>query len=170
MGKPLIISFDSLITYPFLQFFIIFFKNIHPIYITLFNCYIKYLSIYYLNNLDVTKFFVFFLLERLLDCLDGMVARKYNKCSKLGHYLDKYSDLIFRISLCIVCWKIVYEHRDYSVYWYILVILNIICPGVYILDYINSNIDKNLETGINTFSIYIEDNATILFLTYIRKN
>lgn len=162
MGKPLVRSFDSLITYPLLKYFLPLFKFIHPIYITLLNIYIKFLSIYYLNILNVPKIFFFFSSERLLDCLDGMVARKYNKCSKIGHYLDKYTDLIFRISLCSICWKIVYLYNTYNIYWYILVIFNIICPGVYILDYINNNINKNLETGLNTYSIYLEDNATLL--------
>ena len=162
MGQPLIISFDSLFTYPILSYFLPLFYLVHPIYITLFNFYIKYLSIYHLWYLNSNEILLFFTLERVLDCLDGMVARKYNKCSKLGHYLDKYSDLTFRISLCYVCWSISIEYFRFNNYWFILVFFNLICPGVYVIDYINNNIDKNLETGLNTYSIYIEDNATIL--------
>ena len=97
MGRPLIKSYDSLITYPIIRSIVDNFKDIHPIYITIANIFIKILSLIYLNNFNIIPLFITLILERFLDCLDGEVARKFNKCTNLGHYMDKYSDVIYRL-------------------------------------------------------------------------
>ena len=162
MGKPLTISIDKFITYPLIKYIVPFFKYIHPIIITVFNIYIKYLAIYNLSILNINNILIYLTIERLLDCLDGELARTYNKCTKIGHYLDKYSDLLFRASMCFFCWKIAFTYKSLNIYWYILCIFNIICPLAYFIDYINGKIDHKMVSNSNSYSIYIEDNATII--------
>lgn len=72
------------------------FKYIHPNIITISGLIIN-LIIYYLLNTNNKNYYllIFLILYRwLADCLDGAIARKYNKGSKLGHYLDTFSDII----------------------------------------------------------------------------
>ena len=71
-------------------------KHIHPNIITIsgliLNFYIYHLldtpnsNIYLLGSCIIYRW--------LADCLDGAVARKYKKSSKLGLYLDTLSDVI----------------------------------------------------------------------------
>ena len=75
------------------------FKHIHPNIITtlgiLLNFYIYQLFNY--SNLDNNGSILFLCLfiRWLTDLIDGAVARKYNKGTKLGHYLDTFSDTMF---------------------------------------------------------------------------
>lgn len=71
-----------------------FFKYIHPNIITLFGLILNFVI---LNTLLSHKTFiciVLLVLRYFADCLDGGVARKYSKKSKLGGALDTWSDTI----------------------------------------------------------------------------
>jgi phosphatidylserine synthase len=48
---------------------------------------------------DVWYLILLFLVRHILDCLDGSVARKCNKVSKFGAYLDLSFDYIFFLSI-----------------------------------------------------------------------
>ena len=48
---------------------------------------------------NVWYLIVLFLIRHILDCLDGSVARKCNKSSKFGAYLDLSFDYIFFLSI-----------------------------------------------------------------------
>ena len=169
MGVPLISSFDSLITYPCIEHHLFLFKHIHPILITLGNIYFKYrclFDIQYLNYISLGKNLF---MERYLDCLDGLVARKYNKCTTLGHYMDKYSDVVFRVIMSYQCINIAYQYYALSYYWFAFVSLLVSCPGAYLLDYYKGHINSNMIVPKYSYSIYIEDNASLLciFLPYL---
>ena len=79
-----------------------FLKYIHPNIITIsgliINFYIYYLLYTPHSNIYLLTFFMIY--RWLADCLDGAVARKYNKGSKLGHHLDTISDIILGF-ICI---------------------------------------------------------------------
>jgi phosphatidylglycerophosphate synthase len=75
------------------------FENIHPNCITLFGVGLNVAIFYYLflventeENLPIIGGLMFF--RWLADCLDGNVARKYKKTSKLGNILDSASDIM----------------------------------------------------------------------------
>ena len=75
------------------------FENIHPNAITLVGIICNYFILTEIDNiqtLSINKiYFAFLLLIRFLaDCLDGAVARKYKKTSKLGNILDTISDMM----------------------------------------------------------------------------
>lgn len=75
------------------------FKDIHPNLITSFGLLMNYFIYKELNHgKNVSKLIILLVFRWLADCLDGNVARKYKKCSKLGGYLDTISDcLLFLI-------------------------------------------------------------------------
>ena len=84
ISEYLVERFKSLFTY------------IHPNLITLLGIGLNYFINIFLNtnnNTITTKqFYLFMFLRWIFDCLDGALARKFNKTSTLGHYLDTISD------------------------------------------------------------------------------
>ena len=73
-----------------------FLKDIHPNIISLIGMvcnYFIYIQLYK-NPQNKLLLLVLFNLRTLCDILDGAVARKYGKTSKLGHKLDTISDYI----------------------------------------------------------------------------
>ena len=169
MGSPKIKSFDSIVMYPMLRHILYLFKNIHPNWITLICIIFKCLAIQALDNLHLFKLSIFMLIERVLDCLDGEVARRFKKTSRLGNYLDKYSDVIYRIFMIYYCSKYIITLFSFNIYWVVLLVLTFLCPLVYILDWKNGLLDSQLECRGDGVAIYLEDNSTLLcfILPYI---
>jgi phosphatidylglycerophosphate synthase len=86
------------------------FENIHPNCITLFGVGLNIAIFYYLffvenieDNLLIIGIMLF--LRWLADCLDGNVARKYKKTSKLGNVMDSASDILFLFIIYIYLCK-----------------------------------------------------------------
>lgn len=164
MGRPLTKSIDSYFTYPLVYQFVGYFQDIHPIYITLVCISTKVISLELLS-LKYRYFLAITLLaERFLDCLDGEVARYYQKCTKIGHYLDKYSDLVYRVLMTSDCLTICYQAEIYNVSWYLLLLLSLVCPGVYVYEYLKGKLGTDLIVTKNSYAIIIEDNATLFCL------
>lgn len=92
--------FDSLVTYKLVD--IIANENMEPNVITVINIIPSILSLYYLYKDEYILFFIFLIIRLFLDCLDGHVARKYNKTTDFGADLDHYTDMIFFILLIIL--------------------------------------------------------------------
>ena len=92
--------FDSLVTYKFVD--IIANEQMEPNVITISNIIPSFLALYFLYRCDYILFIIFLVIRLILDCLDGHVARKYNKTSDFGYKLDHYTDLIFYIILIII--------------------------------------------------------------------
>lgn len=93
-------NIDNLFTYKICD--MISNKNMNPNIITLLNIIPSVLSIYFLYKNELILFFIFLIIRIFLDCLDGHVARKYNKVTHLGQMLDKYTDIIFYLVLLLV--------------------------------------------------------------------
>ena len=70
------------------------FKNIHPNYITAVGLLSNILIPYYLDNGKINLANIFLVIRYLTDILDGAVARKYKKTSKLGGLLDTICDVM----------------------------------------------------------------------------
>ena len=89
-----------------------FFKDIHPNAITLVGiiCNIIIFRIVFNNKFNVLNnkhdnivFFIILLVRYLTDILDGKIARKYNKVSRLGNYLDSLSDIM----MCFIMYSFI---------------------------------------------------------------
>ena len=75
------------------------FQNINPNVITSIGMICNYCIFTNIKNhinvpINPYIFALILSVRWLSDCLDGTVARKYKKTSKLGHYLDTISDMI----------------------------------------------------------------------------
>ena len=61
------------------------------------------LSIYSLFNKDHVSFSIFYFVSYFFDCIDGMMARKYNMVSKFGDMYDHAKDcLVFGLIIIIL--------------------------------------------------------------------
>lgn len=165
-GDPLLShSFDELVFYPkCVDPFVRYFRNVHPNYITLFNVFIKYKA--FLSVLAWSPWGLLFwgTVERWLDCLDGRVARRFNKLSTFGHWFDKVTDLIFRwmSAVCAVWMCLPLLWQDILAPGTLIVVC-VACPGVYVYDGWRGRI-VNGNTREDALAIYLEDNATLLCL------
>lgn len=100
------------------------FENIHPNIITIFGIILNGIAFYYyfiLNNKFVTS--VLLILRIVSDNLDGMVARKYNKTSKLGGFLDGIADCI----LLSTIWYGVFDYIGLKFIYKICLTINCGC-------------------------------------------
>ena len=163
MGNPLIPSFDSCIFYPHIVVpSAKYFANIHPNLITIFNCYIKWLAICAVVSWNPWALLFWGSIERYLDCLDGVVARKYNKHSMVGHWLDKGTDLIYRwLSAAAGVYGSVPLLSQDTVAPGCLILVCVALPGIYVWDAYKGNIVHG-NTSVQSIAIHIEDNATLL--------
>jgi phosphatidylglycerophosphate synthase len=166
MGDPLLRwSFDAIFFYPYIvDPWVPYCKSIHPNCITLFNIIVKYYTYMQVIAWNYTGLLWLGTLERFLDCLDGRVARRFNKCSPFGHALDKYSDLIFRFFTAyrLICMAIPLFQQDF-LSPFLLFIVCASCPAIFIIDSMRGKI-QNLETQRDSVAIVVEDNATLLCL------
>lgn len=73
------------------------FENVHPNVITLIGmvCNLILLYLASINAINAVNLFILIFVYVMCDILDGAIARKYKKTSKLGNYLDTLSDFLF---------------------------------------------------------------------------
>jgi len=113
------------------------------------------------NNPNALLVFCCIVYRWLVDCLDGAIARKYNKTSKIGHLLDTMSDVMM---LYITAYFI--QSKVFNIPFYIF--LGIYSVFIWMLND-KYNIIESHNNLKNTDSIDIV-NVSIIFLvnnTYI---
>lgn len=76
------------------------FKKVHPNFITVAGLVSNILIIFLLIKGHIHLANLFLVIKFFCDTLDGQVARKYNKTSKLGGYLDTISDITLLAPYC----------------------------------------------------------------------
>ena len=128
------------------------FKNIHPNIITIIGILINIISIYsfFFMNYKILTGILFFL-RTLCDSLDGMVARYYDKVTKLGGVLDAFADC-FMVSIISFIF-FYYFHLNF----YINLILSILSgSSVFIYLIINDALFIHSNITINPKMTYID--------------
>lgn len=81
------------------------FKNIHPNYISILGLISNFISLYYFEKKELYKSVIFIIIRSIADCLDGIIARKFNKVSYIGGLLDTCNDLTFVSIVCYITFK-----------------------------------------------------------------
>jgi len=94
---------DQIYTDFFLKVFDVILKHIHPTFLTFLGLLTDFIILHFArqNNFVILPIFLF--ARYSFDCLDGAVARKYNKVSNFGGIMDTVADstLIFILSYLI---------------------------------------------------------------------
>jgi phosphatidylglycerophosphate synthase len=139
------------------------FKHIHPNFISLFGMICNIFIIKYLLLREIYLANIFLAIRYFCDILDGAVARRYNKTSKLGGYLDTIDDImLLTLYLGLIIWiktkNILYTKLGFFISLLILVAYLKSYNALY--DHTNlkqggtSKIEKILEFFINN-SLFI---------------
>lgn len=86
---------DQITAYIMIHFDI--FQNVSPNSVTIVGILCNFIILYMTikSEYNYVILFLSIMIRFLSDCLDGAIARKYNKQSKIGHYLDTFSDMFF---------------------------------------------------------------------------
>lgn len=141
------------------------FKYINPNFLTISGLILNFIilklmieGVFYLTSMLL-------LIRYLLDCLDGGVARKYNKKSAIGGALDTWSDTIL-IYVSFYGLFILYE-----IPFAPEVAAFAACFNMYIMSLSNSLVDHaGMKSGKNIISMlyaFLVNNSFILFLLKI---
>ena len=138
-----------------------FLKALHPNIITFFGIGLNLLIYYLLYRIFLMSLFFALFLRYWVDCLDGAVARKYKKVSKIGGYLDTISDhmLIFIILLFVF--------KAFSFEYYILFSIFLVLINLAYLFIIRSLSDhQNIKAKGKNFYNFLVNNSWILYLCF----
>lgn len=138
------------------------FKYISPNTITVVGFLMNFAILYFVTSGLLILSLIFLLFRYLADCLDGGVARKYNKKSKLGGVLDTWSDTVL-IYVSIVGLFYIYNisyASEFAAFFS--------CLNLYVMSLSNSLVDhEGMKNGgsifENIYSFFI-NNSFILFI------
>ena len=105
--------------------------NVSPNMITTIGVLSSLLCAYFLYTKKIYFFIIFYIFAYYCDCLDGYMARKYNKQTVFGDYYDHMTDII---QMCAVFVILIYkynflEHRNIFIVTLLLFIIFAITQG-----------------------------------------
>ena len=104
----------------------------------------------------------------LADCLDGAVARKYNKGSKLGHHLDTISDIILGFICINYIQSFIFNLSfNYSLLIYLIFLFILNKTFNFIETHDNLKKIKNNKAILNNFIVFNINNPIFMFLFII---
>ena len=136
--------------------------NIHPNIITLsniINSIFLFINIKCYNNKKII--IIQMILYYIFDCLDGEVARKCNKQSKLGGYLDTISDMLFfAIILNYFIYKFILKDSKYFNFKYII-LFYLILFSIFDKYY---NLETHTQTNNKLILEYMYNNCIIMLI------
>lgn len=77
--------------------------GISPNAITICNClFVRIPSLYLLIHRHFILFIIALLLNQVLDCLDGQIARRFNCGTAFGAWLDHMTDSVYFVAICLL--------------------------------------------------------------------
>jgi phosphatidylglycerophosphate synthase len=125
---------------------------LEPNQITLFNYLITFLIAYLIYyDYSYLAIIIIVIFRQFLDILDGAIARKCNKYSKLGEKLDIYGDYLLAGLLIIIFY--LKSKNKYIQYGYTILFIYCIIRSVY------AEMNKNLYT--DDLMIFMHDNTIL---------
>ena len=98
-----------------------------------------------------------FLMERLLDALDGHMARKYHEQSRFGALLDSASDKAFFAALAAVSFARTWHTEQRPMFYSLVTVMGLALAGD----------GMPRHTFLGTVSDVIQENAAPIVLTYL---
>ncbi|ATZ80772.1 CDP-diacylglycerol--glycerol-3-phosphate 3-phosphatidyltransferase [Bodo saltans virus] len=140
-----------------------FFEDIEPNYITIVGFVTNFFIFTSIVKQDTTLLPIFLFIRWLADTLDGNVARKYDKKSKLGNFLDVFSDSVLFFGILWLLAKMNNIDTKYVYLLFIGIIVMLLITGE-LLNENKKDINKNTENPITKVCNFLMDNS---FLEYI---
>jgi phosphatidylglycerophosphate synthase len=154
--------------------------NVHPNYITLIALVLS-VGIIFLHLAHFYWAVVFsIIIRQICDCIDGGVARKCNKTSKLGGALDNLADMIMLISISFITFTFVFPNNytfvfvcsggvigSYLIINYFMFNVSYLYDHSYLKDYSDS-IYKNCVAFVANNSLIISIALATVYISYIK--
>ena len=139
------------------------FENIHPNIVTsvgLICNYFIFKSIH-TNSIKSKELAILFGVRWLVDCLDGGIARKYNKKSKLGNLLDGFSDIMF---MGMIFYAILL-HFNLPLWYFIFFILFIVLlEKYYNISESHEKLKNKNDNMFHNMFVFFTNNSFISFI------
>ena len=168
--KTKFIKIDDYLTNKILENIYIF-KNIHPNIITISGLIINYYIYYLLDTLKSNKYLLGFCIiyRWLIDCLDGAIARKYNKSSKLGHHLDTLSDIIISFIAFYSIQKHIFNWSfNTCLIIYVITVFIFIYNNIFDIINTHDNLKNIKKKNMINYSVsFLINNSIILYILFI---
>ena len=145
------------------------FEYIHPNIISLISHLCNILIFFQLfidDEINVPYFAILMFIRYITDILDGAVARKYNKTSRIGHLLDDWGDIIMGTILILYVTKNIFN-IDYIYPIISLIIITILWFSNFENSDINHDEAKNLNNSKNIFRqilAFLINNSFVLYI------
>jgi len=144
------------------------FKHIHPNVITALGLICNYFILLQIENIKTSKidpylFGTLLLIRCASDCIDGAVARKYKKTSKMGNFLDTISDMLFMFIIFYTI-MISFNLENWTIIFY-LIGLYALCDQFHIFD--THEIVKNSNGSIiKNIAGFASNNTVCMFVLF----
>lgn len=148
-----------------------FFKNVHPNTITISGIISNFIILKLINNKQIPFANLVLIFRFFTDILDGAVARKYKKSSKIGGLLDTISDCIL-----IVIYSYIISNRFLSN----KTLVYIIMVGIFLLYFYyfikndsltnHDNIKKKKDNFFSNVIVFLINNTIVSFIFLILFN
>ena len=156
------------------------YKKITPNIITTVGVTSSLIGAYFLYEYKIYLFIFFYLFAYFCDCLDGYMARKYNKQTKFGDYYDHVTDIIQMglIFLILVYRYSIFQHKNISILTLVVIIIFAITQGCQeklmggntseILGITKKMCPENFKRNISLFKIFGSGTIIlyVMFLSY----
>lgn len=145
------------------------FKNVHPNTITIIGMiinYLIYIEIIVNKTINWDKLAVMFIFRWFADCLDGNIARKYNKQSDLGNKLDTLSDISLQAVFVLYLYNHVYSDNIKK----LLIISFIIYVYILITKYGILDQHDTMKTGNNCVTFIVKNTILVFIAIYYSIN
>lgn len=142
------------------------FKNIHPNIITILGIILNLVIFNLIKNENLLVSNILIIVRCLCDIMDGTIARKYKKSSKIGGLLDTICDFMFiQLYIYLIVEKLFSDTKIiYGVITFTS-LLNIYFMKDSITDHSNLNNSKTLVGNIIEFSFKNNSIITFSFIT-----
>jgi len=144
------------------------FENIHPNIVTSVGIICNYFILLYIDNIDKHNidpimFGLVLMIRFLADALDGAVARKYKKSSRLGNILDTVSDLMMMF-VGFYFLMIVFKLPNWTIIFYILLL--ILVNEKYGIFKQHDTVKSNSESTMDKIMNFSTNNTIISFAVF----
>lgn len=155
-------------------------KKITPNIVTTIGVISSLIGAYFLYEHKIYLFILFYLFAYFCDCLDGYMARKYNKQTKLGDYYDHVTDIIQMalIFLILVYRYNIFKYKNVTILTLVIIIIFAITQGCQeklmgnntsdILGITKKMCPENFKRNISLFKLFGSGTIIlyVMFLSY----
>jgi phosphatidylglycerophosphate synthase len=144
------------------------FSYIHPNVITFIGIICNFYILALTSNintceLDYMLIGLIFIIRYFSDSLDGAVARKYKKTSKIGNFLDSFSDMMF----LAVMYYLILKFFNLSLYYFVfyLIFLMYMEYNYSIFTHSHDSIKKTNHNFVHNITVFLTKNTIVTFIT-----